>query len=238
MPNYPEEIMNSNFTPHQATVVTAEISFKPGQRYIQYPRNKVAIGSKYPTFTFGYTKGLQNIFGSDVDFDKWKFMVSDNEVNLKLAGSIKYKLALGGFLNSKKVFIQDYQHYHGNTSVIAKSYANTFQLADYYALSNTSSFYSEFHFEHHLNGLLTNKIPLFKRLNWNMVDGVNAIYFTPGRYYSEVFAGLENIMKVLRVDFMAGFQTGKSVKYGVRLGVGGIIGGSVRTQRFKGRSRL
>ena len=237
-PNYPLEIMNSNFTPHQAAIVTAQVSFKPGQKYIQFPRNKVPIGSKYPTFTFVYTKGLQNVFGSDVDFDKWKFMVADNEVNLKLAGSIKYKFVMGGFLNKDKVFIQDFQHYHGNTSILAKSYANTFQLAGYYTLSNLSSFFSEIHLEHHLNGLLTNKIPMFKRLNWNMVDGVNAIYFTPGRYYSEVFAGLENILKVLRVDFVVGLQNDKSVKYGVRIGVGGIIGGSMSAQRFKGRSRL
>lgn len=237
-PNYPVEILNTNFTPHQATILTAEVSFKPGQRYIQYPRSKVAIGSKYPTFTFRYTKGLDGVFGSDVDFDKWMVLVNDNEMNLKLAGSIKYKIAVGGFLNNLKVFAQDYKHFSGNTSLIAKSYTNTFQLATYYALSNQSDFFSEVHLEHHFNGLLTNKIPLFKRLNWNLVDGVNALYINPGRYYTEVFAGLENILKILRVDLMAGFETNKSVKYGVRIGVGGIIGGNVSNQKFKGRSRL
>src|SRR5437763_15583174 len=114
---------------------------------------------------FNYTKRVKNIFGSDVDFDKWKLSVFD-DVNFKLAGALKYRLALGGFINTNKVFIQDYQHFNGNRATLLKEPANTFQLAGYYQFSNTSNFYSELHLEHHLNGLLTNKIPLFKKWNW------------------------------------------------------------------------
>jgi hypothetical protein len=71
------------------------------------------MGSKYPTFTLDYTKGLKNILGSDVDYDKWSLDISDN-ANLKLAGLIKYKLTVGGFLNNKSVYVQDYQHFYGN----------------------------------------------------------------------------------------------------------------------------
>ena len=151
-PNYPVEILSSQFTPHQAVLLHASLSIKPGQKYIQFPHSKIAIGSKYPTFTFDYTKGFKNIFGSDVDFDKWSFNVSDN-ANLKLAGSVKYKLSLVDFLNNKSVFIQDYQHFYGNVSHVAKEYVQTFQLASYYMFSNTSSFFTELHFEHHFNGL-------------------------------------------------------------------------------------
>ena len=75
----------------------AAFSVKPGQRYIEFPNSKVAIGSKYPTFTLDYTKGIKNIFGSDVDYDKWSLDIAD-DANLKLAGLIKYKLQVGGFL--------------------------------------------------------------------------------------------------------------------------------------------
>jgi hypothetical protein len=143
-----------------------EVSIKPGQRYIQFPRSKVAIGSKYPTFTAGLQHGFSSLLGSDVDFDKWKFEIAD-DANLKLAGSIKYKISLGGFLNSNKVFIQDYQFFNGNESKVAKEYMSTFQLLPYYSAYTTGSFFAIAHLEHHLNGLLTNKIPLFKKLNWN-----------------------------------------------------------------------
>jgi Family of unknown function (DUF5686)/CarboxypepD_reg-like domain len=227
-PNYPYEKLTQQFTPHQAFAVSIDVSIKPGQKYIQLPNSKIPVGSKYPTFSFNYTKGIENIFGSDVNFDKWKFTINDTK-NLKLAGELKYKIGVGGFLNAEKVFIQDYQHFNGNRSAAASEYVNSFQLAPYYANSTTENFYSFGHLEHHFNGLLTNKIPLFKRLNWNLVAGSNAFYVNKNSNYAEVFVGLENIFKVLRVDFVAGYANGKKATTGIQIGFGGIIGGALKT---------
>ncbi|HQW85512.1 MAG TPA: DUF5686 family protein, partial [Ferruginibacter sp.] len=72
-PNYPYEKLTAQFTRHQAFIISADVSIKPGQKYIQYPNRKMPLGSKYPTFSFNYTKGFKTIFGSDVNFDKWQF---------------------------------------------------------------------------------------------------------------------------------------------------------------------
>ncbi len=236
-PNYPVEILSTQFAPHQAVLLHSSLSIKPGQKYIQLPHSKIAIGSKYPTFTFDYTRGFKNILGSDVDFDKWSFNIAD-DANLKLAGSVKYKLEFGGFLNNKSVFIQDYKHFYGNVSHIAKEYVQTFQLASYYMFSNTSSFYTELHFEHHFNGLLTNKIPLFKKLNWNFVYGTNALYINPRSKYAEVFAGLENIFKLFRFDVVAGFQNGFKPVYTYRLGFDGLLGSAINFRRFSANKKI
>ncbi len=226
-PNYPYEKITQQFKPHQALLVSVDISIKPGQQYIQFPNRKIPIGSKYPTFSFNYTKGIENVFGSDVNFDKWKFTISDTK-NLKLAGELKYKVGIGGFLNDKKVYIQDFQHFNGNRSTAASEYVNSFQLAKYYANSTIESFYSFGHLEHHFNGLLTNKIPLFKKLSWNLVAGSNAFYINKKSNYAEVFVGLENIFKILRMDFVAAYANGKKGLTGIRIGFGGVIGGSIR----------
>jgi len=219
---------------HQAIIVSFDISIKPGQRYIQYPNRKLSLGSNYPTFSLSYTKGIQNIFGSDVNFDKWRFSINDDK-NFKLAGLLKYKVGIGGFLNTRKVFIQDYQHFNGNRTLRASEYVNSFQLAGYYDNSTASSFYTFGHLEHHFNGLLTNKIPLFKRLNWNLVGGGNAFYVNGKNNYVEVFAGLENVLKVFRVDFVAAYSNGKSTTTGIRIGTGGILGGSMGRNNSRGR---
>lgn len=226
-PNYPYERIPAQFTPHQAVLAGITIKYKPGQKYIQFPNYKMAIGSKYPEFTFNYTKGISNLLGSDVNFDKWKFTISDDK-NLKLAGTIKYRFGIGGFLNDKSVFIQDYQHFNGNRAVAAAEYVNSFQLAPYYQYSTTASFYAIGHVEHHFNGLLTNKIPLFRNLNWNLVAGSNAFYVNNKNNYVEVFGGLENILKIFRVDFVAGYQANGKVSTGVRIGGGGLLGGSIK----------
>ena len=229
-PNYPYEKISSQFEPHQAVILNAIVSFKPGQRYIQLPYRKVPIGSKYPTFTFSYAKGLSGILGSDVNFDKWNISVRDDK-NLRLAGQFKYNLGVGGFLNSNKVYIQDYQHFNGNRSLAASEYMTSYQLASFYANSTTASTFGYGHIEHHFNGLLTNKIPLFKRLNWTLVAGSNAFYVNKNNNHVEVFAGLENILKIFRVDFVAAFENGQQGRTGIRIGAGGILGGSVQVNR-------
>jgi len=226
-PNYPFEKLSAQFERHQALVAGIALQFKPGQKYVQFPRGKMPVGSKYPTLSLSYYKGIDNVLGSDVNFDKWKFAVWD-EKNFKLLGSLKYNFSVGGFLNSKKVFIQDYQHFNGNQVFLASPYVNSFQLAPYYANSTTSAFYAVGNIEHHFNGLLTNKIPFFRKLNWHLVAGSNAFYVNTSNNYVEAFAGLENIFKLLRVDVVASYLNGKTGLVGVRVGFGGLLGGSVQ----------
>ncbi|HSV12305.1 MAG TPA: DUF5686 family protein, partial [Hanamia sp.] len=236
-PNYPVEIMSSQFNRHQAVLLHGLVSATPGQRYIEFPEYKMAIGSKFPTFTFDYTKGIKNLFGSDVDYDKWALNIADN-ANLKLAGSIKYSLTFGGFLNTKSVYAQDYKHFYASFSHIAGEYVRSLQIASDYQFSNTSPFYTEFLFEHHSNGLITNKIPLFKKLNWNLVEGTNALYINPNTKYAEVFVGLENIFKIFRIDFVSGFQNGFKPVYTYRVGFGGLLGAPFNAQRFKRTEKI
>ena len=236
-PNYPTEILSSQFEKHQAVLLHASFSIKPGQKYIQFPAYKMAVGSKLPTFTLDYTKGIKNLFGSDVDYDKWALSISD-DANLKLAGTIKYNITFGGFLNKNAVQVQDYKHFFSNISVVAGEYVKTFQNASPYYFSNTSSFYTELHFEHHSNGLLTNKIPLFKRLNWNLVEGANALYINPNTQYAEIFAGIENIFKGIRIDAVMGLQNGMKPVFTYRIGFGGILGDSFNLLRFSRHNKI
>lgn len=229
-PNYPFEKINQQFTRHQALIAGVDVQFRPGQRYIQFPRSKQPIGSKYPLLGFQFQTGINDLLGSDVNFSKWQFSVSD-DVNLKLRGALKYRLSAGGFLNRRQVFIQDFQHFNGNQLLFASEYVNSFQMAPYYANSTTASFYLTGHLEHHFNGLLTNKIPLFRRLNWNLVGGSNAFFVNRDNNYVELFVGLENIFKIFRVDFVASYLNGKSGQTGIRLGFGGLLGSNIRVSR-------
>ncbi|HXB06065.1 MAG TPA: hypothetical protein VNW04_03095, partial [Puia sp.] len=80
-------------------------------------------------------------------------------------------------------------------------------------------------------GFLTNKIPLFRRLNWNLVGGANAFYVNGDNHYEEVFGGLENIFKLLRVDVVGSWRNGGYSQTGVRIGFGGLLGDGMRRGR-------
>ena len=219
-PNYPE-IMPSNFRRHQAFSIVVGIQWRPGARYIEYPDRKINIGSRYPTLNLSYAHGIKNIFGSDVNYGKWYFGMSDN-LNLKLWGSIRYSAGAGGFLTRKAVEMPDFTHFNGNQLFLANDYVGSFQLLPYYKYSNISPFYAKAHLEHHYNGLLTNKIPLFRKLNWHLVTGANSFYLNQSQYYVEPFVGLENILKIFRVDFVWGIERGRPSTTGIRIGLRGF----------------
>ncbi|WP_276502243.1 DUF5686 and carboxypeptidase regulatory-like domain-containing protein [Terrimonas pollutisoli] len=227
LPNHPYELARLSFKKHQALVAGVSISWQPGQRFIEYPWGKMPLGSNKPILTLSYVKGFKDLFGSDVNFDKWEFTVAD-KMNFKMGGEFKYRFGIGGFINDKRVSIPDLKHFNGNQTFYNIKYLNSFQLAPYYRYSNAEQFYAFGHAEHHFNGLLTNKIPLFNKLKWNLVGGANTFYVNRNNYYVEVFAGLENIFKVFRVDFVNAYQPGLGNKFGVRIGFGGLIGGKVQ----------
>ena len=226
-PNYPVEKLVAPFPRHQAVLTGIGIEYQPGQRFIEFPDRKVSIGSDYPTMEARYEKGWNGPLGSDVNFDKWRFSVW-GDLNLKLRGLLRYRFGIGGFLNSNSVYIQDYQHFNGNQTVVASEYLNSFQLAPYYANSTIAGFYTTGHLEQHFNGLLTNKIPVFRKLNWNLVGGVNAFYVSGNNNYAEAFGGLENIFKLFRVDLVGSWLNGHYSQTGVRVGFDGLLGSGIR----------
>ncbi len=225
-PNYPFELINQNFPRNQALIAGVDLQFKPGQRYIEFPDNRLSIGSKYPTLALSFHMGIPDLFGSDVNYAKWQFSLWDN-INFKLKGVFKYRFGIGGFLNTKSLFVMDYQHFNGNQTFYASPYLNSFQLAPYYQNSTTASLYGVGHIEHHFNGMLTNKVPLMRNLQWNLVIGSNAFYVNQSNNYVEIFAGLENIFKLFRVDVVGSYLNGKTGQVGVRLGFDGLFGSAI-----------
>jgi hypothetical protein len=75
---------------------------------------------------------------------------------------------------------------------------------------------------------LTNKIPFFNRLNWNLVAGGNSFFINQNDNYSELFVGVENILKVFRIDFVAAYQDGNRTITGIRIGTAGLIGDNIK----------
>lgn len=236
-PNYPVEILDAPFTRHQAVVLHASFSFQPGQRYIQYPNVRYSLGSDYPVFSIEYEKAIPGVFGSDEDFDKWQFGIKD-DMKLRLAGTIRYNLKVGGFLNASRVFVQDYKHFHSSMSHIAEEYNSSFQYATDYQYSNQSSFFAAFHFEHHAQGLLTNKVPLLKRWNWYLVEGANALHVNPATDHLEFFVGLENIFKMFRFDVLMNIQSGYKPVFTYRIGFGGLLGDALNILRFTRNDKI
>lgn len=217
-PNFPTDLAIVNMPRNQAATFTASVNWRPASKYIEFPDRKIGIGSDYPTFNLSITKGVKGLLGSDADFTKWRLSISD-DLDMKLGGRFSYRAAIGGFLSAKQVSIPDYNHFQGNQTVLANDPLTGFQLAPYYRYSNTAKFFATANVEYHLNGLLSNKIPGFRKLNWFFVTGANLLHIENGKGYYETFFGIENIFKFMRVDFVQGFETNGPSPRGIRITV-------------------
>lgn len=219
-PNYPTEISNSPFTRHQAAETGIRIQIRTGAKYIELPDGSISSFSKSPVIALHYNHGIKGIFGSDVNYAKWKMTVR-GEVDFKLLGEFRYNLVGAGFFYTKNVQVPDFNHYAGNLTRKAAPYLETFQLAPFYAFSNKSTFFSAVHVEYRLNGLGTNKIPIIRNLNFRLVSGANILLLDAVKYH-EVFIGIDNVAKLFRIDFMKGLgRDGKNYQ-GLKIGIRGF----------------
>jgi hypothetical protein len=231
-PNQPANL--PPLTKQDAAIFSASIQYQPGAHYVQYPKYKVSTGSTAPVFKLAYTKAIPGPGNARADFDKWLGAVRGN-IRLRMLGNLNYHIIGGGFFNKSVLDIPDWHHINGNRTFLANPYLNSFQLAPYYRFSNNADIYLEGHAAWHLGGLFTNKIPLFRRLNWFLVAGSNVLYINTSDYYAEVFIGLENIgwklLRFGRVDLIAGYESGKTKpSIGVRMSIGGIFNTLFGTQ--------
>jgi hypothetical protein len=96
-------------------------------------------------------------------------------------------------------------------------------LAPYYLYSHDASSFAELHLSYYLKGFLTNKIPLFNRLQWYLVTGVNALYIKEDQHYTEAFVGVDNLgwglVRFLRIDYVQSRDAQNHVNSGIRFGL-------------------
>ncbi|MFN6243108.1 MAG: DUF5686 and carboxypeptidase regulatory-like domain-containing protein [Bacteroidota bacterium] len=220
-PNYPIELVNQNIIRHQVADITVSFRWQPGTRYIKLPERIVNVGSDKPIVSFQLTQTLGSLAGNDARYTKWRLGVTDN-LNFGLQGILRYRLAMGGFLNNRSVPLADRVHFNGNASQLANEYLNSFQLLSLYKLSHIESFYTLGHIEYNLKGFLTNKIPLVKKLKPYLVLGANACYISTTRNHWEWFVGADNLLKQIRIDYVVGYQPSGIRLTGIRIGVKGL----------------
>ncbi|MCG8319685.1 MAG: DUF5686 family protein [Cytophagales bacterium] len=219
-----------SFTRHQALVFDAELKILINQRFITRPDRKIPMGSKYPKFTIHYRYGSPVLF-SDVNYHFAAVNVGDN-IDLGLLGKLSYDVKVGNFFGVRSMKFIDYQHFNGNQTLFINYTApfgmnrtplDRFQLLDYYAFSTNAGFL-EGHLEFHGNGFIMNKIPLLRKTKFQAVGGINVLLTEGKNEHVELSAGLENILKAFRVDFVTGYNQEERLKSAIRfrLGLNGL----------------
>lgn len=192
------------FGSNMALIWKLNFTYRPGLKYMERPNGKINLGTKWPTFNFAYTKGIGGFGQLDANFDQLELQVSDDH-SFGMVGRFEWSTSAGWFPNNSFVPFMDFKHFNTSRVHVMSTSSNSFMALPYYAASS-NQYYAQAHVEHHFNGFILNKIPLIKKLKWQVVGGIHYLYEPTYGNYWEVTAGIENIFKIIRVDFVAPFR--------------------------------
>lgn len=186
----------TEFQTYQAVVLRTQLSYTPKQKFMREPYRKVILGSKWPTFSLTYEKGIQGLLGSDVNHD---YIMAGIAQSFKIGtiGTSNYNVTSGVFLNSKRLYDADFRYHRRSDPIWFSNPLGSFQQLNV-ALPSKKIYY-EGHLVHHDNGAIINKIPFMKKTNIGLVFGGGVLYVTEfDWFHSELFVGLERTFKFAR----------------------------------------
>ncbi len=181
------------FESYNALYGKIKLEYTPHQRFIREPKEKIILGSKWPTFYTTWRKGISGIFNSKVDFDFWDIGMRQ-EISFGLFGIMHYNINSGTFLSRRDLRLVDYQFQRRGDPLFFSNPDGAFQ-----ALDSSFPVFNRFyqgHLVHEFNGYLVNKIPLLKKLQLREIAGAGFLS-VPERNlrYAETFVGVERAFK-------------------------------------------
>jgi hypothetical protein len=205
---------------YQQTGLRLELRYAPGERYMQTTSERIPVNSDAPVFRLMHTFAPKGILGTSYAVNKTEASI-DKRFWFSSWGYLDAQLA-GGHVWSQSAF-PDLLLPNANVSWIIQP--NTYALLRPLEFVNDS--YASTELTYWANGALLNYIPLVKRLklrevfcfralwghlsrrndpayNSNLLqfpeaDATQRMTHTP---YMEMSVGLENIFRILRVDYV------------------------------------
>lgn len=187
------------------------VIFTKEEKFINGSNRRISLGSKYPVIGLTHTIGAYRLDKQYRMYNKSDVSVRQT-IRLGVAGKIRYRLYAGKVFQSAPLpFLEIHR---GSESYYLQK--EGFNLMQYYEF--ISDEWVGFNFEHQLQGLIMDRIPLINRLKIRTVYGVKAVLgnyakrnqgpimlpsFSQslgGKPYAEVSVGIENLFKFIRVD--------------------------------------
>lgn len=185
------------FKPSTNVGIRFGLSYTPFQKYIREPKQKIILGSMWPTFSINYRQSIPNIFNSNTDFSYLEYRI-DHDFLIGSLGLSELRVNSGAFLRTNKMRPMDYRYHRGGDPLILTPPLFNFQTLDTTFI--TFKRFYELHYRHDFNGWFLNKLIIFKPLKLREQVGMNILY-APERsnmFFIEFYAGIDKVVRVFR----------------------------------------
>lgn len=195
-------------------LITSEARFETrfafDEKFIDGDLNRVSLGTKYPILQMRYSYGIKGLWDGQFRYHKLDFSI-DDWFKVAPVGYIEYLITAGktwGKLPFPILFL-----HQGNETYTYDDYA--YNMMNY--IEFVSDEFAAVSAQWHFNGYFLNKIPLMRKLKLREVasgkvlvgrltqDSQSVMDFPTDLYtlskpYAEVGVGIENIVRIFRID--------------------------------------
>ncbi|MDX5585539.1 MAG: DUF5686 family protein [Aureibaculum sp.] len=216
------------------TELDIAVNFTPGRKNAGFGvERSISNEGRHPILYVSYTKGLKGILNSDFNYDKLQLFYK-HRILMGGLGKLNYVLELGKTFGEVPITLLDVVP--GNQTLLTAP--RTYDLLDYYDFVTDQ--YASIHLEHNFNGRIFSRLPLLRKLNLREIVGARAVVGSltdenialnvfdlqgkaPNKPYYEYHVGVDNIFKLLRIDFVfRGNYRDRpgATKFGIKGGIG------------------
>lgn len=205
-----------NFDEYKKTEIKLRLQYRPFQKHYFVHNKKVILGSDWPEFFLEYRKGLQGVFGSEVNYDYLELGAKDYR-QMGRWGYSNWAVKAGSFINSRSLRPFEHKFFRASDAFFFSNPLLSFQLleisnkeatgelAGSLKTLNTKNEYLQLNYIHHFDGLILNKIPLVRYLKLELAAGAGTLLIRDLNFaHFELFAGLERKVTIFQQLFRFG----------------------------------
>ena len=203
--------------------VELKLRWAPKEKFTQTKWNRYRVQPEHPVFTLTHTAGLKGVLGSDYNYQHTEFSF-EKRFWFSAFGYTDCIIKAGKVWNEVPFPLLIMPNANLSYTIQKESYD----------LMNAMEFFNDEYFSwdltYYMNGLIFNRLPLIRKLNWREVITCRGMYgrlsdknrpdplntgnlykfpyendeyhYLAGKPYVEVAVGIENIFRVLRVDYV------------------------------------
>jgi hypothetical protein len=223
-PNSPANIIgDTGFEIHNALLFEAKYTTRPFVRYYIRNNRRYADYSRSPALSLLYRKGIPEIGGSAVDFDHIELGI-DHRFRFGIRGTLDFEVKAGSFLNNTSTYFMDFKHFDGNLTILSSLRpAGSFRLLDYYLYSTNRNYISA-HTHYQFRKFLLTQLPKMRVSGMRENIFLNYLKSETAPHYTEIGYGIDNVFRLLRVEFAMAFEDDRFKSAAPRIGIATLIG--------------
>jgi hypothetical protein len=216
------------FSNHQVAKFQATLDWRPGLTYFIRNGRKIPNLERSPLISFNYQKALPQLSTSGLaaDFDQVQASIK-HAFSFGVSGKLDFNVTAGTFLNNRQVFFQDYIHFGGNRTLFSTmGAASNYRVMDYYRYSTAGSYVSSIvHYQ--FRKFIFTQLPMlrFSGVRENIFVNYLKTQYSP--HYTEIGYSLDNLFRIFRVEFAAGFENGQFLRARPLFGVATFLNISI-----------